>query len=315
MRSSFVDFSDIRAQSGIYVQCSGGLGNQLFQFALANEIAKSVNVPVALEISHYDLHFGHEGFVIETMVHSLRGSQPNSPSLTRLSKTLMHLNRLSPYFPRLFELLSGLRLQRERMDFHFDSSLKIGSPNTLVSGHWQSLKYFERTRYSFLGFLRSHLGLSASRQTLGERLGDSRDRPVVMVHVRRGDYVANANIHGLVGKEFYSAAIEYMRATLQDPVFLVFSDDADRVKSEGLFESDAQYFDDHGMTSLEVLSFMASCDHFVIANSTFSWWAAAIGSHESSKSIVVSPEKWSSQGSAPELLFPNWRTIAQHGSS
>lgn len=310
MPSTYSDFSELREQSGIFVQCNGGLGNQLFQLALANELATQTNLPVSIEISHFDLHFGHEGFVIEPILDSMMTAQTKALRTTKLPKALMHLNRISPYAPKLFEQFSGLRLQREAQDFVFDQHVDFLAGKNLISGHWQSARYFDQTRATLLESLGRHLQCGQARRKLDVTLENTTGRELVMVHVRRGDYITNESVHGLLGRNYYESAISQIQNYLKNPLFLIFSDDPARVRSEGLFSEEVSYFVDDHMTSLQVLSFMSACNHFVVANSTFSWWGAAIGSYGKEDSIVIAPEKWSAAGAAPELLLPGWLPIS-----
>jgi hypothetical protein len=95
---------------------------------------------------------------------------------------------------------------------------------------------------------------------------------------------------------------------------LIFTDEPKRVQIEGIFPDEVKYFDDRRMTSSEVLANMAACDYFVTANTTFSWWAAFLGSSMEDTERVCAPSRWLKQGDYPrDLLLENWRKISPNG--
>ena len=122
-----------------------------------------------------------------------------------------------------------------------------------------------------------------------------RDRPVVSLHVRRGDFL---RVDGLVvaSKQRQAAMNQFPGAD-----FLVFSDDLawcrSNVRGENVFYSPFQ-----GM--LEDFWGMACCDHNIIANSTFSWWAAWLNPNP--ERIVVAPAN--GVGDA-DFYPPDWRLV------
>ena len=70
---AYKEFRELYRESAALVKCSGRLGNQLFELAMAHQLALAAKCPVALEFSHFDLHYGHEGFLFESLIDRLRG--------------------------------------------------------------------------------------------------------------------------------------------------------------------------------------------------------------------------------------------------
>ena len=118
----------------------------------------------------------------------------------------------------------------------------------------------------------------------------------VAIHIRRGDYVSNerfSKIFNQLSPDYYVKAIETLSGKLKDPVFYFFSDDKDWVKANFLNNPDYPYcLIDQQVGGKDYLEFalMKSCRHFIIANSTFSWWAAWLG--QENDTIVISPSYW-----------------------
>lgn len=139
-------------------------------------------------------------------------------------------------------------------------------------------------------------------------------RDYVSIHVRRGDYVTNANSFPPVTMEYLTEAEKHLWTNAKFQNIIVFSDDIDWCKRNIYFvTSEGGKIEYDESTEYEALSKMASCGHHIIANSTFSWWAAYLGKNPDR--IVVSPssKKWFgpgfSGGEPVDLIPKNWIQI------
>ncbi len=115
----------------------------------------------------------------------------------------------------------------------------------------------------------------------------------VCVSIRRGDYITNPDVaaeFSTCNKDYFSKAIAIMENKILNPVFIFFSDDIEWCIKEFGSISNNIYFESGDDSLDEKLRLMYSCKHFIISNSTFSWWAQWLGKNEDK--IVVSPEKW-----------------------
>lgn len=110
----------------------------------------------------------------------------------------------------------------------------------------------------------------------------------VSLHIRRGDYVQNPD-HTLIDLNYYYKAIEYIKSKVPNPVFCIFSDDINWVTEHVHIES-SMYISNPDIKDYEELMLMSACSHNIIANSTFSWWAAYL--NKNPNKIVVAPTKW-----------------------
>jgi hypothetical protein len=117
----------------------------------------------------------------------------------------------------------------------------------------------------------------------------------VGVHIRRGDYINDKHtqkFHGNCGKDYYLEAIKKIKQEKKDITFIFFSDDIDWVKKN--FEnisSSVLYVDENkDSESWKDMLLMSYCNHQIIANSSFSWWAAWLNANPDK--IVIAPQKW-----------------------
>ena len=110
--------------------------------------------------------------------------------------------------------------------------------------------------------------------------------------MRRGDYVTNKNassFHGTKDLGYYKAALKPVLKQTNKPVIFVFSDDPEWCKQNLKFSQNTIYVEGNKKGS-EDMRLMMQCKHNIIANSSFSWWAAWL--NQNSDKVVVAPKKW-----------------------
>jgi hypothetical protein len=244
----------------INVTLDGGLGNQLFQYALGRRFAAN----------------GHDVTFDRTRVVDYDGAAHHK---TRAQYGLDGFNTTVKFGSPIGPIFS---------DYNFPGALpfrpevlNLPAPHTL-RGHWQSEQYFAN-----VGELRKELTLkvqpSSAVQSVAERIkaGNS-----VFLHVRHGDYLIKENVtyHGLMTPEYYTRALGFISARVTDIKPFIFSDDPEWCRQNLAGEVIA------GNNQFEDLWLMSLCQHAVIANSTFSWWGAWLG--DTQERIVVGPAQW-----------------------
>jgi hypothetical protein len=215
----------------------------------------------------------------------------------------------------------GVRMRFVRPLFrrwHFESAItydpssrSLQNPVCLV-GYWQSERYFrdiaDRIRADFT--LRQPLsGANA------ERLDLARSDRSVGLHVRRGDFASldsAAQMHGLCSIDYYRRAIGLVRKRCPECHFLIFSDDPDWARAELPLDSPGVFVTGNDERPEQDLALMSACKHHVIANSSFSWWAAWLGN--SPDQIVIAPSPWyaSPKLDTRDLAVSRWQYISCH---
>ena len=159
--------------------------------------------------------------------------------------------------------------------------------NVYLDGYWQSWKYFNN--YSDIikkDFTIKLKYLNTIDRNLLTQIENSNS---VALHVRRGDYVNNKDVNkflGICDKSYYESAIEFIKNKVVDPRFYIFSDDPDWC----LKEFGNEFFIISGNHDWQDLWLMSKCKNQIIANSSFSWWAAWLNNNM--EKIVVAPKKW-----------------------
>jgi hypothetical protein len=144
--------------------------------------------------------------------------------------------------------------------------------------------------------------------------GMARESESVMLHVRRGDYVSDARtlrIHGVCSPAYYRAAVTRMREHCANPRFFVFSNDMTWARDNIDLGPEAFFVEGNSRMPEVDVHLMAQCQHHIIANSSFSWWGAWLGSHGQQR--VIAPAPWfdAPHMRADDLLPPFWEVLTK----
>lgn len=127
--------------------------------------------------------------------------------------------------------------------------------------------------------------------------------PHVAIHVRRGDYVNNPFYVDLTKTNYYQKAIEEFEP---EKNFMIFSDDPEFCKTLPWVKSGKFHVMDRG-DELADLNLMSSCESQIIANSSFSWWAAFLNTNPNKK--VIAPIAWYSDGFERTKCPKEWKRL------
>lgn len=269
----------------IYVQIKAGLGNQMFEYAFGRALSLEKKEPLSLDLSWYQ-----------------NAAKKDTPRLFLLDKYNINANvasneELSKYnttFKRLYRKV--IRRFKYKKDYLYNPS-EMNSGSSYFEGHWANEKYFKK----YANIIRSDLSLknplSDSANSVSEEIKDLKNKGLVSVsvHVRRGDCVTNqhaASFQGTVDTSYYDKSLDYLSAKFgkEKLVFFVFSDDINWAKENILKGKNTKYVSNPGISDYEELHLMSLCDHHIIANSSFSWWAAWLDSKDDK--IVIAPTQW-----------------------
>ena len=229
----------------------GGLGNQLFQIATGYTLAGDNNGEYGI---NYDLK------------HNLIQGHPK----VRYKETLFKNITVTDKVPNNFY---------QEPNFHYDPIPY--SEDLLINGYLQSPKYFEhnadavRKLFTFPDNVRDKVNKAINKVR-------ESGKPIVGVHVRRGDYLMNPQIHPTCTVEYYKDAIN----DFGDCISIVCTDTPQWVK-EHLCNDNVIL--SNSTDELEDLYLLTQCDNVILSNSTFAWWGAWLNENSPS---VVAPEVW-----------------------
>lgn len=281
----------------------GGLGNQMFQYAIGKAIAQRNNQLLKLdttEFNNYELRNYELGcFKINADIASKKEIDSYK------NQSFSWVNKLSQKLIRR-DILANSNVIQEK-HYHFDPKMIDSKGNVYLFGYWQSEKYFLDIKDTILKEFSFKNPLSESAKQYEQNI---LSHNAVSLHIRRGDYVNNTvtnNYHGTCTLDYYKKAANIILQNNSDAIFYIFSDDLAWAK-ENLSFIDTKTFvelDDNAPDHEEML-LMSQCKHNIIANSSFSWWGAWL--NQNPEKIVIAPKQWFNDQSidTSDLIPQSW---------
>uniref|UniRef100_UPI0040489EC1 alpha-1,2-fucosyltransferase n=1 Tax=Algoriphagus sp. TaxID=1872435 RepID=UPI0040489EC1 len=291
----------------IIVKLMGGLGNQLFQYAAAKNLAKNnqtellIDVESGFEGDPYKRSFALSNFCIQSKV-----ADPEMINLhIRKSKIIKYL------ITKLFDLYPIGRFKYLNEAFyHYDSRIAnfITSNDIYLEGYFHSERYFNLISSE----IRTEFELKHPADSINSKyLAQIERSESVAVHVRKYNDALVNNVNQMYGScttEYYRKAIKHVHEKIHNPFFFVFSDDIEWTKKNIIVDTDKVEYISHNDLDKghEDIRLMKACKHNIIANSSFSWWGAWL--NKNPNKIVIAPERWleSEIFDFKDVVPPNW---------
>ena len=287
----------------------GGLGNQMFQYAVGRSLSLLRGAPLKLDITwfprvkgtvrKYDLDVFPivEDFASEQEILDLRGNEPHRGIrlLRRVTRTLLSTT-------------PGTYFKEHRQDF--DESVFALEGDVYLEGYWQNERYFRKVADTILKDFTLKEDPSGKNREMAERISNT---PSVSIHIRRGDYVTNpdaAKLLGFRGVDYVQKAVSVMLEKCSAPSYYVFSDDIEWCRDNLHLDRETVFVDHNGEGGAhEDMRLMSRCKHNIITNSSFSWWAAWLNSNPDK--TVIAPREWfkGDPGRSKAMSPDSWRRL------
>lgn len=290
----------------IVVKLIGGLGNQMFQYAAGRYLAHLHQTELLVDVSHLNKEangaYTQRRFELDVWNVNVKVATEKDIqrfNIHRSNKISRVLQRTLPIlFSNVYAAESGAAYQKQFLNF---------PKNTYLDGFWQSERYFKPIREKLLQEFTSKVSLNSANTAWFDKIKNTES---VSLHIRRGDYIshktANAH-HGVCGVEYYEKAVRIIQEKHKSIELFIFSDDLDWCRETLKFNSKMYFVDSNQRENLHLdMVLMSYCKHNVIANSSFSWWAAWLNQY--SDKIVVAPGKWFNDTSinTSDLIPQEW---------
>ena len=264
----------------VVIQLSGGMGNQMYQYALYLQLkALGKNVKID-DKTEYE---GRNARPIRLDVFGAKYVTPTKTEMLCLTDSYLDL------FSKIRRKLTGRKTAEYReVSPVFDEAV-LKMDRAYLTGCWQSEKYFAQIKEEVRkAFTFQEIELSEKMKNYEKQMQETHS---VSLHIRRGDYLEVSDVYGgICTSEYYKKAMKQMEEWYPDCHFFVFTNDVgwvkENYKQENLTivegnDEDAGYIDMYLMTK---------CKHYILANSSFSWWGCYLNPSESKK--VIAPGKW-----------------------
>lgn len=286
----------------IISRINGGLGNQMFQYATGRAIALRNKTILKVDPENCDKDTARayelDYFATQTSIATPEEVARLNPKRTDL---LTRIKRRVPFLPQTHIV---------EKHFHFDPSILQLGDNCYLQGFWQTEKYFLDVADTIRQELTLTTPLDAENKKAIKLITDTTS---VGLHIRRGDYVTHAEAskhHGTCSLAYYQEAITHLATTIPDFEIFIFSDDPQWAKDNLKLAHPTHLMTHNGPNrGYEDMRLLSNCKHFIIANSTFSWWGAWLSTHPHKQ--IVAPKKWfaGSTSDTSDLIPASWTRL------
>lgn len=269
----------------IITRLDGGLGNQMFQYAIGRCLAEKLCTVVKMDVIElealkqrpYNLYcyYIQEHIASQSEIYDIFGEELNTDE--RINNHSLPLGKV-------------IRAPIEDAG-KFNPEILDQTGNLYLIGYWQTENYF----IDIKPILQREFIIKYPRDERNEQYARMiRSCNSISLHVRRGDYIYNPHTnyyHGTCDLTYYDRCIDYIARKVKKPHFFIFSDDSTWVKDNLKVKYSATIVDHNGnLQNYEDIFLMSQCKHNIIANSSFSWWGAWL--NQNTEKIVCAPKRW-----------------------
>lgn len=290
----------IKEENMIIARIAGGLGNQMFQYALGKHLAIKNKTILKLDLTHL-LNSNRNKFQPRNFQLSYFNINTKIASNKEILKhTLPKIrNRYIYYLLKKIYSKNGMIIEKNSF---FDQKILNTQNNSYICGHWICEKYF----LDIQKIIRKEFTLKDTlHKKLMKRWGNILKQNNVSIHIRRGDYLKLKHIYHTLEADYYIKALNIIKSRTDFSNIIIFSDDIswcrDNLKLETCIFVEEQ-------SAYEDLYLMSLCNHNIISNSTFSWWGAWLNKYKNK--IIIAPEKWfRKHNHCFDIIPQNWLKI------
>jgi hypothetical protein len=259
------------------VKLLGGLGNQMFQYALGRQLSIKNKEPLVLYLSDLlkrdSINYTLREFELD--VFDIKYADKILPGELRSFKERFTFKYLTKKINE-----NGHRFNPRVLDL---------KRNIYLNGYWQNEKYFKGIEDVIRQDFTLKANVLSDNESLIRKISSFNS---VSVHFRLGDYLSDPvakNFHGNLEWDYYKKAIVKITELLASPHFFIFSDDINWVKKNFAFEQEHTFVSHEGHAAAD-MHLMSLCKHNITANSSFSWWGAWL--NKNPDKMVIAPQKW-----------------------
>lgn len=296
------------------INITGGLGNQMFQYAFAVYLQnKFPEEKILIDTQHYNTLFFkkfkginlHNGFEINSIFPNAKIPIAKASHLAKISYWIPNYV-LSRLFRKILPVRETEYIADYKLNYSFDKTAIEKSGDCYYEGYWQCIKYLKDLKDEICQVF-SHPTPNRYNSQLIEKINNSNS---IGIHVRRGDYLNEPEFKGICSIEYYVKAIEDVMKKCPDCEFFIFSNDIAWCKENlvRLFNGAKFTFvtENKGPDSCWDMFLMNFCKSLIIANSSFSWWGAFLN-----KDIkrVYAPYPWLNRNCEIDLYDDRWIKI------
>jgi len=263
------------------VRFLGGLGNQMFQYAFYLSLSKNFR-GVKVDLSKFKAYELHNGYELDKVF----GIQLKEAS--KFETRLLDSQDRKWWYRKLRKILNKKNAYTEEKElFNYDNDIFEDKKDRLYWGYWQNINYLTEITPILKKEFTFKPELDDKNREILVSIEQSNS---VGIHIRRGDYIDDPLLGGIANLDYYLRAIALITQKVETPSFFIFSNDINWCKENFNLARTCYINGNIGNNSYIDMLLMSKCKHQIIANSSFSWWAAWL--NENPEKTVIAPKTW-----------------------
>lgn len=283
---------------------TSGLGNQMYQYAFFRYLQKHYpDEIIKADLTWFNWHDEHQGFELERLF-KVGLPAAGRAEVLRCSGALPKDFAGARYVNRVIRLFAEQKFIKQHIDEMVPGQVLQTGRNWYVTGFYTSEVYYKKQ----LPELRNKFHFPEFESSDIKDMIDNSD--AVSIHVRRGDYLNPIYSGKFVNldMDYYKKAVEIVRTKCRKPLFFVFSDDKDYIRSSFEWLDNKVIVEGNdGHDSWKDMYLMSLCHHNIIANSTFSQWGALLNRNKDA--MVIYPHQYLADQDVEEKTTDGWVCI------
>jgi hypothetical protein len=286
------------------VNILGGLGNQMFQYALALALKEKCNDEVKIDPRAFHGYPIHNGYELKR-IFKVEIPEATIKEVVKLAYPFYNYRiwQLCKFLPRRHTM------KYEGISMAYDERVFENNVDEYLIGYWQTENYFCSIRQNILkAFSFPPFKIESMNEKFAYEL---QQKCSVSIHIRRGDYLKINNTFGICSTDYYTRAIIKIQKMEPVDLFVIFSDDIDwciEQFKKTIGNISVKFVNwNKGTESFRDMQLMSLCKHNIIANSSFSWWGAWL--NQNPNKIVIAPSRWMNSKGWSEIIPHEWITI------
>jgi hypothetical protein len=296
----------------IIVRLLGGLGNQMFQYAAGRALSVRHNTTLKLDLTCLLDRSPRENYAYRDYALGIFNIRESFATPQEIARCVG--NYSNPVQRWLFKARRKIGMTPKyliEIPYQFTPGFLRAPADSYLDGYWQNEKYFKEIESTIRREFSLKESLSEDSKPLADQIQTSNS---ICLHVRRGDLVFNpvtSQYHGVCAIEYFMQAVSLIAARVAKPQFFIFSDDVEWCQAEMRLDfPNAIVPNEFAMPTLsDHFQLMTLCKHFIISNSSYSWWGAWLS--ENPNKIVIAPRKWLNRADidTSDVTPPEWLRI------
>lgn len=294
----------------IYTRLYGGMGNQMFQYALSRKLQYITGEKIVFDISKgtefatVDVDQKKKTVFSEFNIdNSGMDFEGNIKTFNKQAGYKIRIADFLDYFPRairkitksngLYKLLVSFNQKvfnsagiYSAFDYFCETPF-VRRENYFVNGLFTCRNYFDDIHELLCNDFVPKRKPNDANATFLQRINSTNS---VCVHIRKGSSYVDNEYLNVCSPEYFYKGMEYIKSKVDNPAFYFFTNDINWCQSNIMSDESIVYVNaNDSQHAAEELHLMRHCKHFILSNSTMGWWAQYLNNN---RGIVVSPSKW-----------------------